>query len=110
MEAEDQEQIEHHIQTGGKYKEKQRNLTVADGPQEGGKQVIKNTGHDSAADQHAVGIRIGKNILRCIHKEKQRLHGAQTDHGYKDCDKDREQDAVCYTGADSLFILCTITL
>ena len=34
MEAEDQEQIEHHIQTGGKYKEKQRNLTVADGPQE----------------------------------------------------------------------------
>ncbi len=33
MEAEDQEQIEHHIQTGGKYKEKQRNLTVADGPQ-----------------------------------------------------------------------------
>ena len=33
MEAEDQEQIEHHIQTGRKYKEKQRNLTVADGPQ-----------------------------------------------------------------------------
>ncbi len=75
------------------------------------KQVIKNTGNDSAADQHAVGIRIGKNILRCIHKEKQRLHGAQTDHGYKDCDKNREQDTVCHTLArTAFFILCSITL
>lgn len=51
-----------------------------------------------------------QNILRCIHKEKQRLHGAQTDHGYKDCDKNREQDTVCHAGADGFFILCSITL
>ena len=55
----------------GKYKKYQRNLTVSNCTQVRGKQVVKNSGDDSGADDHNVGICILKNVVRCVHQLQQ---------------------------------------
>ena len=60
--ADDKKQIQPHVQAGGKYQEKQRDLAVSHRPQICGKQVVKDVCRKSDADPHNVRVSVLEDI------------------------------------------------
>ena len=60
--ADDKKQIQTHVQAGGKYQEKEWDLTVSHRPQIGGKQVVEDICRESDADSHDIRVGILKDI------------------------------------------------
>ena len=74
MKYNDEYQIQHNIQQSRQNQKIQRHLAVSQCPQDACQKIIEHLGQYAGADNHNIRIGICKNIFRCMHQNKPRLH------------------------------------
>ena len=110
LQDDDKEKIQHDIEAGTEHQKAERHLTVSDGLQEGGEEIIVDACDDAHADDADVGVGILEDVSRCIHESEQCLHRGYGKRGHHDDDDRGEKDAVRDTALHACVVLCTIDL
>lgn len=71
----------------------------------GGKQVVKNSSHDTGTDDHNICIGILENVGRGVHKLQQRMHTQHTKEADYHCEDQGQKNTVCHTDLHPFCIL-----